>query len=214
MKNLLRFAMIITIVAFTMSSCLKDDDNNNNTARTLTPLEKATSLLEAQGPYEGWLYYLDKTAQKDSVTVNWTITASDSTLTVANFPIQAFSNSVNTDTITANILKKAPTKELKFTLHAYYNTEFDQKYYTYSMLPTLSEETMTLDNGEGKSDVISFKYASYLTSYTVYGQPYYTYPICEYYHDKSQGYILIYELTVNNKPFSVNKVYYFYGTKD
>jgi hypothetical protein len=202
-------------ITWGLSSCLGSDDNDNTTTfRNLTQSEKTKSLIEAQGTYSGRLYYYDNQNQTDSIDLRWTLTGNDSVLTISEFPIKAFSNSVIADTATINILKNYGTKELIFTLHPYYNTRFDGGYYSYSLLPNMGSEVITPSDEDTQKGIVTIKFANYFLDYTINGQPIYTYPFAEYFNSQMQGYILIDELVVNNRSFSVGKAYYFYGEKN
>ena len=215
MKRLTLYIMSIAIVAFTFSSCIKDDDNNTVTYRILTQSEKVKSLIESQGAYTGKLYYYNNSSQSDSIDIHWTVSGSDSILTITDFPISAFSNSAYTDDATTTLLKNAPTRELTFTLHGYYNTGFDGGFYSFTLAPNITGVIINPDKTEDdKGNNITISYANYIQDYTVYGQSIYTYPICEYFDKKMQGYILVEKLTVNNTTVTVGKAYYFYGKKD
>lgn len=207
MKRIIRIVTLLAIVTISVSSCIKDNDDYKYTTRELTQQEKIKSLLAAQGSYTGHLYYINNSINDDSLAINWTVTGNDSIITIEDFPITVFSNSVNTDTTTANILKNAPTVELSFTLHGYYQTSFDDGYYTFSMTPNTNKIVIT-------ENEISLKYASFFQEYNIYGQTVYNYPICVYKEKQMQGRILISEMTVNGKSFSLNKIYLFYGKKE
>ncbi|MBO4315929.1 MAG: DUF4840 domain-containing protein [Prevotella sp.] len=215
MKRFTLYIMSIAIVAFAFSSCLKDDDNNTVANRVLTQSEKVKSLIESQGAYTGKLYYYNNSSQSDSIDIHWTVSGSDSILTITDFPISAFSNSAYTDATTTDLLKNSPTKELSFTLHGYYNSGFDGGFYSFTLAPNITGVIITPDDEEsGKDNTINISYANYLQDYTIYGQTIYTYPICEYFEKKMQGYVLIDKLMVNSNTVNVNKAYYFYGKKD
>lgn len=206
MKRIIRIVTLLAIVTISVSSCIKDNDDYKYTTRVLTQQEKLKSLLAAQGSYTGHLYYINNSFKDDSLEINWTIMGNDSIITIHDFPISAFSNSVHTDSTTLNKLKNAPTVELSFTLHAYFQTNFDDGFYTFNMTPNTTGTFPTPDE-------ISIKFASYFQEYNIYGQTIYYYPICEYLDNQIQGRILISELTINDKPITVNNSYLFYGKK-
>lgn len=88
---LMAFAMM------TLVACNSDDNEETYTYVPLTPAEKAEQINRMQGTYKGQcffapdLYFL---AFTDSVKASWTVTASDSVITIDNFPMKAFTPAI------------------------------------------------------------------------------------------------------------------------
>ena len=88
---LMAFAMM------TLVACNSDDNEDSYIYVPLTPAEKAEQINNMQGTYQGHcffapdLYFL---AFTDSVKASWTVTASDSVITIDNFPMKAFTPAI------------------------------------------------------------------------------------------------------------------------
>ena len=88
--------MVIALMA--LVACNSDDNEDSYIYVPLTPAEKAEQINHMQGTYQGKcffapdLYYL---AFTDSVKASWTVTASDSLITINNFPMKAFTSAID-----------------------------------------------------------------------------------------------------------------------
>src|SRR3712207_7181195 len=83
-QNLLLMLMGCVFAVTSLCSCLGDgNDDEQSKVLYLTHAQRMQILNATTGNYTGWMYYADATSHKrDSVAVTWTISGSDSTLTV------------------------------------------------------------------------------------------------------------------------------------
>ena len=84
---------LMAIAMMALAACSNDDNEDSYIYVPLTPAEKAEQINNMQGTYQGQcffapdMYYL---AFTDSVKASWTVTASDSVITINNFPMKVF----------------------------------------------------------------------------------------------------------------------------
>ena len=96
LKKTIMPLMVIAMMA--LVACNSDDNEDSYIYVPLTPAEKAEQINHMQGTYQGKcffapdLYYL---AFTDSVKASWTVTASDSVITINNFPMKAFTSAID-----------------------------------------------------------------------------------------------------------------------
>ena len=89
---------LMTIAMMALAACSNDDNEDSYIYVPLTPAEKAEQINNMQGTYQGQcffapdMYYL---AFTDSVKASWTVTASDSVITINNFPMKVFTPAID-----------------------------------------------------------------------------------------------------------------------
>ena len=210
MKNLKKAILVLfcsILAATTFTSCLSDDNNGNNSnIVTLTSAQRMQTLQALAGDYSGYLYFYNGT-KNDSVEIDWTVTASDSTFTSLSFPISFLQNSVSTNSAVKDAITNAGRQTLIGSVNTYAqasNTYWNQSYYFYLMTP--ANKTLKF-NYNGKACEITF--ADYMAS-SSYG---YLYPQIQYYNKKSSINFVIKSVKVGDDQIDVNTVFQAVGSK-
>lgn len=98
----------LAAMTLTFTSCDDDDDDN----RGLTPQEQQTAFNAVRGSYSGNMIYSAVNPKNskdvsDTVAVTWNI-ATDSTMTINNFPIARLGDNVTDSTVRKAIQAQAP----------------------------------------------------------------------------------------------------------
>lgn len=159
------------VAASIFNSCNKDDETYVYVP--LTQQEKAVQINAMQGSYTGHVYYglTNYTGMTDSLAVEWTIQASDSTLTIRNFPMKVFSQYI-TDADLKTALENDSIHSLTTNLILYrpYGTTGELNYYSYAVVPRgTADYTVTLPIAFGEVEHnVTFNFSS------DYGQYYYS----------------------------------------
>lgn len=207
MKNLKNAILILfcsILAATTFTSCLSDDSNSS--IITLTGAQRKQTLQTLAGDYSGYLYFYNDT-KKDSVEVDWMVTASDSTFTSLSFPISFLQNYVSTNSAVKDAITNAGRQTLIGAVNPYAqasNTYWSQNYYFYLMTP--ANKTLKF-NYKGKACEITF--ANYMAN-SSYG---YIYPQIQYYNKKSSINFVIKSVKVGDDQIDVNTVFQAVGSK-
>ena len=112
LKNAILLLFCTFLAATTLTSCLSDDkDNNDSNIINLTGAQRTQTLQSLAGDYSGYLYFYNDT-KKDSVEVEWMVTASDSTFTSLSFPISFLQNYVSTNSAVKDAITNAGRQTL------------------------------------------------------------------------------------------------------
>ncbi len=209
MKNLKNAILILfcsVLAATTFTSCLSDDkDNNDSNIITLSGAQRQQTLQSLAGDYSGYLYFYisisPRIQKKDSVEVDWMVTASDSTFTSLSFPISFLQNYVSTNSAIKDAVTNAGRQTLIGTVNTYAHastTYWNQNYYFYLMNP--ANKTLKF-NYNGKACEITF--ADYMAN-SSYG---YLYPQIQYYNKKSSINFVVKSVKVGDDQIDVNTVF-------
>ncbi len=210
MKNLKNAILILfcsVLAATTFTSCLSDDNNdNNNNVITLTGAQRTQTLQALAGDYSGYLYFYN-TTKKDSVEIDWKVSASDSTFTSFSFPISFLQNYVATNSAIKDAVTNAGSQTLIGAVNTYAQaskTYWNQNYYFYLLTPASKALNFTYN---GKACQITF--ADYMAN-SSYG---YIYPQIQYYNKKSSINFVIKSVKVGDDQIDVNTVFQAVGSK-
>ena len=210
MENLKKLMMLLACMGImaTFTSCLSDDDDDE--ANILTPGQKSAQIFEMGGTYNGFVYTTDDNLKPDSVACTWHVSASDSVLTIPNFPAKLFTNGIN-DSIAKKSLLKAEGLTFKASMHPYYNDNHSKGYYTFWLLVDDDKMEFTIeDEGESHNVKVNFAYQMYVNSYLGNAL---VYSVGEYMSNQMLSYILIKDVIIDNKTFTTYWPLYFYGKK-
>lgn len=207
--RIIMFAAICTVAAGTFSSCNEDEDPY--VYEPLTQQEKTAQISAMQGNYSGHVYYglTNYTQMTDSLNIQWTILAADSTLTISNFPMKVFGQYI-TDADLKTALENDSTHSLKADLHLYrpYYTTGALDYTSFVVVPKTTSDyavTLPLAFGEESHDV-TFNFSGEYSSY-YYSQG-------EFYQNRMWFYLILRSISVDNGPArTANCILGFTGTK-
>ena len=210
MKNLKKAILLLFctfLAATTLTSCLSDDkDNNDSNIINLTGAQRTQTLQSLAGDYSGFLYFYNGT-KKDSVEVDWMVTASDSTFTSLSFPISFLQNYVSTNSAVKDAITNAGRQTLIGAVKTYAQaskTYWEQNYYFYLLTP--ANKTLKF-NYNGKACEIAF--ADYMANGS-YG---YIYPQIQYYNKKSSINFIIKSVKIGDDQVDVNTAFQAVGSR-
>lgn len=138
------FIPILCVVVFSLTSCLKDDDSDTYTFVPLTQQEKSEQIQKMQGNYKGCVYYnLNNYSMvfTDSAKVEWMVSATDSMLTIRNFPMKIFANNVNDPKMKEALLNDSVhSLEARIYLYRPWGTSGKLEYSYFNCIPYGTEE--------------------------------------------------------------------------
>ncbi len=212
MENLKKLMMLLACMGIvaTFTSCLSDDDDDKD-ANILTPAQKSAQIFEMAGTYNGFVYTTsDKTMKPDSIACTWHVSATDSVLTIPNFPVAMLANGIN-DSIARKNLLKAVGVTFKGSLHPYYNNNHTKGYYTFWLLANDDKMEFTIeDEGESHNVKVGLAYQMYVNASLGNAV---VYSVGEYMSDQMLSYILVKDVAIDNKTFTTYWPLYIYGKK-
>lgn len=112
MKHLNFYLVLSCMAALSLSSCMKDDDSNN---QGLTMSDLAQCLNIVRGDYAGYLLYMTDLNRQttDTLDVSWSISATDTTLYIRDFPTATFTGYLNKKDLGEAIAEQCPYWPLK-----------------------------------------------------------------------------------------------------
>ena len=211
MKSLriITLAAVSMLVASAVISCNSDEETYVYVP--LTQQEKATQINAMQGTYAGLLYYglTNYTGMTDSVAVNWSVQASDSTLSIQDFPMKVFSKYVsNADLRTALENDSTHTLTANLVLYRPYGTVGTLSYSSFVVVPTSSTDyavTLPIAFGEDQKNV-TFNFTGQ------YGNYYYSEG--QYANDKMIFYLILQSISIEGgNNITTNSIIGFRGKK-
>ena len=202
-------AAISIVAASAFNSCNKDDDTY--VYEPLTQQEKTAQINAMQGSYTGHVYYglTNYTGMTDSLAVQWNIQASDSTLTIHNFPMKVFSQYIyDADLKTALENDSIHSLSSNLVLFRPYGTTGALDYYSFVIAPKGTIDytvTLPIAFGEETHDV-TFNFAR------EYGSYYYSQG--EYTNNQMLFYLILRSISVDSgSSRTVNCILGFLGKK-
>ena len=112
MKQLKLFLVLSCMAALSLSSCMKDDDSNN---QGLTMSDLAQCLNLVRGDYTGYLLYMTDLNRQttDTLDVSWSISATDTTLYIRDFPTATFTGHLSKKDLGEAVAEQCPRWPLK-----------------------------------------------------------------------------------------------------
>lgn len=140
-RTLLTTLLVCAMVS--LVSCNKDD-KDTYVFVPLTQAEKTLQINQMQGEYSGYLYYNYNYVYyryADSLKVNWSVRANDSTLTISNFPMKVFAKSqMDTDMKDALINDSLHSITSRIVLYRPWGTTGTLQSAYYNFIPKSSED--------------------------------------------------------------------------
>ena len=144
--------------------------------------------------------------QTDSISCNWQITPTDSTLRMSNFPVSVLAMGVRS-TDARKILLNGGVTEFRAMIIPYFNDIIDKGYYTCWLLPVDYMLNFTIDY-QGTSHTVKVDFTDLMFSYNT---PYYG--ILEYFDREMQSNILIKDVVVDGTTYTTERITKIYGVK-
>ncbi|HEY9543767.1 DUF4840 domain-containing protein [Prevotella sp.] len=201
-QNLLLMLMGCVFAVTSLCSCLGDgNDDEQSKVLYLTHAQRMQILNATTGNYTGWMYYADATSHKrDSVAVTWTISGSDSTLTVESLPMKQFAQYLYDKTAKETVEKMNNQRLIAGIYTPYYITkaDWDNQFYQFQVVP---KDYKIVFNHEGKACELIFS----PTALQPYGT--YYYPIMQFFKGQNIIYLLVKELKIDQSTYPINNIF-------
>ena len=206
------FALAIMLTGCFTSCSIDNDDDSSNTKKILTSLERKEQVAAIAGNYQGKIYFTnDTTMQIDSINCNWQVTAPDSMLRMADFPVSVFAMGIR-NVEARKVLLNGGVTEFRGTLFPYVNDYVEKGYYTFWMEPVDYVLNFNVDL-EGTSHTVKVDFTNQMYAYASTGSTAIFYSVGEYYNHKLLSYILVKDVVVDGMPFDTGWTTYIYGEK-
>ena len=214
MKKLLYFVVFMMLGSLTgiaLTSCLNDDDDND-TIPVITEADKQARLLLMDGYYGGHLhYYNDSIQKKDSVAIDWVVSARDSSIHITNFPVNILANGITNIEKHDLLANSNATFPLTSNIYFYSNTYGDADLYTFWNIPKDSKVTFSITDEQGKEHPVEIKFQEQLTSMNYLGYYSTDYAIGFFKKKKIQCYYIISDIILDSNVYTVNRIFYIYN---
>ena len=148
----------LTAMSLTFTSCNNDDDSY----RPLTPEEIEASFNAVKGEKAGKLVYVTKDeegkAKNDTLDIAWNI-ATDSTMTIKDFPVKVLAENITDSAMKANLAKQ-PNSDLKCKIEFTSSSPV-----TFLIGPEKQTYNLSYDNKTAKVEIA---FTGNLVSYGIY----------------------------------------------
>ncbi len=163
MKRITLFSLMAAFVAaLSFTSCNTDGDSYT----ALTPEQQYQCQSSMEGFHSGKLYFSHKNEadvknQTDSVDIAWYNHASDSSMTISQFPISKLAEHVTYEPL-QEVIAQSPNQELNFKVVTY-KTEGN---YLYNQVFPM---TITMENVEYDGEKHKVQWVFYMDYYSITG---------------------------------------------